>query len=65
MLTKKQVMDAGYTVIRKGAWYRLDPMIDPRGWDDFAKTIGFDPSCEEVILCVCGYKEIFKESNDD
>ena len=64
MITKSQVLKGGYTVLPKGGWFCLDPEIDPIGWDSLAENFGFDPTCKEVILCVCGYKEIYEETSD-
>jgi hypothetical protein len=58
MLTKKQVEKGGYTVLPKGGWVRLDPMIIPHDWEDICEDFGVDPDCKEMILCVCGVKEI-------
>ena len=58
MLTKEQLQLHGYTVLPKGGWIRLDPEIIPRDWDDICKDFGVDPTCDELILCVCGVKEI-------
>ena len=58
MLTKEQVAQAGYTILPQGGWVRLDPTIIPHDWHDICKDFGVDPDCEELILCVCGVKEI-------
>jgi hypothetical protein len=42
----------------------VDPEIVPRDWDDLAKSFGFDPECEGVYLCVCGFKERNNEEDD-
>lgn len=60
MITKSQMMKAGYTIIPKGAWFAINPQIIPE-WDDVAEQYGFDPNCKEVILCVAGFKEIADE----
>mgnify|MGYP003351500688 CR=1 FL=1 len=62
MLTKEQVIEAGYTVLPNGGWFRLDPSIDPSGWDSLAENFGFDPSCKEVVLCVAAYKEVYEKT---
>ena len=64
MLTKKQVEDAGYTVLPEGAWLRIEPEMMPHDWLFLCGHFGVDPSCKEVILCVCGVKEINDESMD-
>lgn len=61
MITKKQITEAGYVVLPKGAWYRLDPNIDPIAWEELSESLGFDPSCKEVIFCISGFKEIKEE----
>lgn len=61
MLTKKEIEKAGYTTLPKGGWVRLDPTIMPNDWYDICKDFGVDPTCQELILCVAGVKEIHKE----
>lgn len=65
MLTKEEIEKAGYTALEKGAWIRIDPTIIPRDWEDVCKAFGMDSECDEVILCVSGYKEIYKEEEDE
>lgn len=60
MLTQEKVESAGYRVLSNGGWVRLDPTVIPHDWDDFCKDFGVDPDCEELILCVCGVKEVHK-----
>jgi hypothetical protein len=43
MITKKQMEEAGYTVLPKGGWIRLDPEIIPRDWEDVCSDFGVDP----------------------
>lgn len=57
MLTKKEVEDAGYEVLPKGAWLRIDPTIIPHDWYDVCKDFGIDPECKSAILCIVGVKE--------
>jgi hypothetical protein len=64
MITKKQVEKAGYEVLPKGGWVRLDPMIIPHDWEDICKDFGVHPDCKEMILCVCGVKEISFEEGE-
>ena len=64
MLTKKQVENAGYTVLPEGAWLRIEPEMMPHDWLFLCGHFGVGPSCKEVILCVCGVKEINDESVD-
>jgi hypothetical protein len=61
MLTKKAIEKAGYTVLPKGGWFRIDPYIIPQDWHDVCKSFGIDPSCKSAILCIAGVKE---ENND-
>ena len=66
MLTKEQVEAGGYTVLPEGGWVRLDPTIIPHDWIDICKDFGVHPDCKEMILCVCGVKEIsFEEGDED
>jgi hypothetical protein len=37
MLTKKQIEDAGYTLLPEGGWMYVDPEIVPRDWYDLSK----------------------------
>lgn len=65
MLTKKQIEDAGYTLLPEGGWMYVDPEIVPRDWDDLAKSFGFDSDCEGVYLCVVGFKEKVQEEDEN
>jgi hypothetical protein len=66
MLSKKQVEEGGYEVLPEGGWVRLDPTIVPHDWMDLCKDFGVDPDCKEMILCICGVKEIpFEEGDGD
>jgi hypothetical protein len=58
MITKQQVEKAGYRVLPKGGWIRLDPTIISMDWYDLCNDFDIDPECEEVILCICGIKEV-------
>lgn len=64
MLTKKQLEKAGYTILGKSGWVRIDPEILPHDWDHLAKAYGFDPDCKEVILSIAAFKEVPYEDND-
>ena len=55
------LQDAGYEVLPKGGWFRIDPSIIPNDWHDICKDFGIDPECKSAILCVIGVKE----ENDD
>ena len=60
MLTKSKIEKAGYRVLPNGAWFVLDPTIVPHDWEKLCENYGVDPSCDELVLCVCGVKEIHK-----
>ena len=58
MITKEQVVEAGYTVLPEGAWIRISPENMPRDWQDVCSHFGADPNCAEIVLCVVGVKEL-------
>ena len=58
MLTKKEIEEAGYKVLPKGGWIAIDPSIIPNDWGTICQNFGADPDSKELILCVCGVKEI-------
>ena len=58
MITSKELIDSGYSVLSKGGWIRLSPEIVPHDWVDICKDFGVDPDCHELILAVCGVKQI-------
>jgi hypothetical protein len=58
MITENELKGAGYTVLQKGGWIRLDPMIIPHEWEDTCKDFGVNPNCDEIILAVAGVKQI-------
>jgi hypothetical protein len=58
MITEQELLDSGYTVLSQGGWIRLSPEIVPHDWVDICKDFGVDPDCEEIILAVCGVKQI-------
>jgi len=64
MITKEQIVEAGYTVMPEGGWMYVDPEIVPRDWSDIAKSFGFDPDCKGVYLCVVGVKEVHEEETE-
>ena len=49
--------DAGYEILPKGGWFRVDPSIVPHDWHDICSDFGIDPNCESAILCIAGVKE--------
>ena len=64
MITKNEIIKAGYEVLPKGGWIRIDPTIIPHDWDDICKDFGVDSNCLEIILCVAGVKEIHEEETE-
>ena len=58
MITSKELIDSGYSVLSQGGWIRLNPEIIPHDWVDICKDFGVDPDCQEIILAVCGVKQI-------
>jgi hypothetical protein len=58
MITEQELLDSGYTVLPQGGWVRLNPEIIPHDWVDICKDFGVDPDCHEIILAVCGVKQI-------
>jgi hypothetical protein len=58
MITKEELTEHGYDVLPKGGWVRLSPEIIPRDWEDICSDFGVDPDCHEIILAVCGVKQI-------
>jgi len=44
-----------------GAWLRIDPEMMPHDWLFLCGHFGVDPACDEIVLCICGVKEINKE----
>jgi hypothetical protein len=61
MLSQKEIEQAGYKVLPKGGWLRIDPTIIPHDWDDLSKDFGFDPNADSVVLCIVGIKEVADE----
>jgi hypothetical protein len=58
MITEQELLDSGYTVLSQGGWIRLNPEIIPHDWVDICKDFGVNPECQEIIIAVCGVKEI-------
>ena len=58
MITEQELLDSGYTVLSQGGWIRLNPEIIPHDWVDICKDFGVDHDCHELILAVCGVKQI-------
>jgi hypothetical protein len=61
MITEQELLDSGYTVLSQGGWIRLSPEIVPHDWVDICKDFCVNPDCQEIILAVCGVKEINAE----
>lgn len=62
MITKEDLIENGYSVLKKGAWLRLDPGILSNDWEDTCKDFGIDPNCDEIIVAIAGVKEVYKEN---
>ena len=58
MIKEKELIDSGYSVLPHGGWIRLSPEIIPHDWLDICKDFGVNPDCHELILAVCGVKQI-------
>jgi hypothetical protein len=58
MLTQQEIEKAGYRVLPRGGWVKLDPTIIPMDWYEICNHFNIDPECVEVMLCICGVKEI-------
>jgi len=61
MITKKEILENGYTVLPKGGWFYVDPEIIPRDWEDICSDFGIDPSAKGAYLCIVGVKEVSDE----
>ena len=58
MITSEELIESGYSVLPQGGWIRLNPEIIPHDWVDICKDFGVDADCHELILAVCGVKQI-------
>lgn len=65
MLTKSKIEKAGYRAIPNGAWLRIDPTIMPHDWESLCESYGADPDCDELVLCVCGVKEVSNNTEEN
>jgi len=65
MITEEELVENGYAVLPQGGWVRLNPEIIPRDWADICEDFGVDPECHEIILAVCGVKEITEGINEN
>jgi len=65
MLTKKQWVDAGYTVLPKGAWVAIhadDGLI----FDEVANTLGIDTEkVDRIVLGITAYETEESDYEDD
>lgn len=61
MLSRRRIEETGYTILPKGGWFRIDPLLIPNDWEHICKEFGINPKCKSAILCVVGVKE----ENDD
>jgi hypothetical protein len=57
MITKKEILKNGYTVLPKGGWFYVDPEIVPHDWHDICKDFGIDVSAKGAYLCIVGVKQ--------
>jgi hypothetical protein len=65
MITKEKLLDNGYSVLPQGGWIRLNPEIIPNDWADICSDFGVSPDCHEIILAVCGVKQIDNGINEE
>ena len=57
MITEKEVLKNGYTVLQKGGWFYVNPEIIPHDWHDVCKDFGIDESAKGAYLCILGVKQ--------
>ena len=62
MITETELKEAGYTVLKRGAWLRLDPGILSNDWELICEDLKVDPNCDEIIVAIAGVKEVYKEN---
>ena len=65
MIVKEELIEHGYDVLPQGGWVRLSPEIIPRDWENICQDFGVDPNCHEIILAVCGVKQINEGINEE
>jgi hypothetical protein len=65
MITEEELVENGYEVLPQGGWVRLNPEVIPHDWADICKDFGVDSSCREIILAVCGVKQITEGINEN
>lgn len=56
MITEKEVVKSGYTVLPKGGWFYINPEIIPHDWLDVCTDFGIDSSAKGAYLCIVGVK---------
>jgi len=62
MITKEDLIENGYSVLKRGAWLRLDPGILSNDWELICADLKVDPNCDEIIVAIAGVKTIFKRN---
>lgn len=65
MITEEELIQHGYTVLPQAGWVRLNPEIISNDWYDICKDFNINPDCHEIILAVCGVKEIKEGINEE
>jgi hypothetical protein len=65
MITEEELVENGYKVLPQGGWVRLNPEIIPHDWADICKDFGVELNCHEIILAVCGVKQITEGINEN
>ena len=58
MITEKEVIDSGYTVLPRGGWFYVNPEIIPLDWHDLCKDFGIDEDARGAYLCIAGVKVV-------
>jgi len=61
MITDDELKQHGYSVVN--GHIRLDASVIPNDWYDLCKDFCVDPDCKEIILAVCGVKEIYEDED--
>jgi len=64
MITENELKEVGYTVLKRGAWIRLDPGILSNDWELICADLKVDPNCDEIIVAISGVKTIFKRNEE-
>jgi hypothetical protein len=58
MISEKEWLDVGYTILPCGGWMSITPELLGNQWVAMAMSLGFDPHCKEVILGLTAFKQI-------